>query len=124
MRPAPPTIADLQSQGVRGARAFFLNRACQRCGVIPFERYAASQRFPLFSLEGPAASSVRHAARATFISCRTDRGIEHDLRLICMAEGPMARLDLVETPGRSISRRAGLPASKKRRDVAASLRCP
>lgn len=48
--PTPPTIADLQSQGVRGVRAFCLNQACQRCGVISFDALRNATELPFIRL--------------------------------------------------------------------------
>jgi hypothetical protein len=50
MHLAPPTIADLQNQGVCGARAFCLNRTCQRCGLIPFDALRNAAEIPFIRL--------------------------------------------------------------------------
>ena len=47
-RPAPPTIAFLRAEGVRGVRVFCVDRECGHFGVVSFGALAvpAETRFP------------------------------------------------------------------------------
>lgn len=68
MHAAPPTIADLQSQGVHGARAFCLNQACQR--LLGYSIRCAAERrrdsfYPLGEVPALRLFGMRLARRAS-----------------------------------------------------------
>lgn len=68
MRPTPPTIADLQSQGVRAARAFCLNQNCAHCGVVLFDALPNAAEVPFIRLARSRRFVWSHA-RLAAVSC-------------------------------------------------------